>query len=84
MALQEAVAHRLPILALDRGNVGFHVENGQNGNLCATIPALVAQLKQWTGSRDFFLKKVAGAQAHQSKVVFGWQKAAERFADFVV
>jgi glycosyltransferase involved in cell wall biosynthesis len=40
MALAEARAFGLPVLALDRGNVAFHVDAGQSGFLFAGIPEL--------------------------------------------
>lgn len=40
MALAEARAFGLPVMALDRGNVSFHVKTGQNGFLFSGIPEL--------------------------------------------
>ena len=44
MALQEARAHGLPILALDRGNAPEHVDPGKNGLLAQSIDELCTTL----------------------------------------
>ncbi len=43
MAIQEAVAHGLPLLLLDGGNVKNHLQNN-NGLLCQTIETLIDHL----------------------------------------
>ncbi|HET6146144.1 MAG TPA: glycosyltransferase family 4 protein [Polyangia bacterium] len=44
MALQEARAHGLPVLALDAGHARHHFTDGHDGVLCDSLPALVGQL----------------------------------------
>ena len=50
MALQEAVAWKLPIIAIAGGNIANHIEVGTNGYLVENTEALVQQL--WTIARQ--------------------------------
>ena len=78
MALQEARAHGLPILALDAGHARHHFTDGDDGVLCDSLPALVAQLLAL--ARDPARLRVLVARARASRPARGytWPAAAAR------
>jgi glycosyltransferase involved in cell wall biosynthesis len=65
MAIAEARAHGLPILALDRGYVGRHVRNGDSGLLFTELEALadgfIALVRDERAMRELFVRAQAGA-----------------------
>jgi glycosyltransferase involved in cell wall biosynthesis len=52
MSMQEAVVAGLPILALERGNAGRHVNHGENGLLCPDVPSLTRHFLDWAHNPD--------------------------------
>ncbi len=79
MALQEAVAFRLPILALDRGNVSDHVQPGKNGQLFGDFGSLTEALMALANSPIEFQKLVGSAYHFRPDRYYGWEKAAALF-----
>jgi glycosyltransferase involved in cell wall biosynthesis len=81
MALQEARAWGLPILACDGGNTRNHFAPGQNGELHATIPALahrfLALARDPARMRELFER----AQAMRAGDEYTWDAAARRLLD---
>ena len=78
MTLQEAVAWKLPILAIKGGNTAYHVEDGLNGYLFDNINDLVVRLntliknQEWM---DLLLKQTAQTG---TKTAYTWEDAAEK------
>ena len=81
MALQEAVAFRLPILAIDGGNAGSHVENQKNGFLFSSIEALVDKLEYLSLNEMAFKKLVKSAWNYRKKEIYNWEQAANLFVN---
>ncbi len=79
MALQEAVAHRLPILALDRGNVSAHVQEGKNGHLFTAISDLVSKLEFYAHSREQFERLSEEVWKNDQFETHHWSDAASTF-----
>ena len=77
MALQEAVAWKLPILAIKGGNTESHIQDGLNGYLFNTIKDLVQRLntliniKEWL---DLLLTQIAQVK---SEKLYTWKNATE-------
>jgi len=78
MALQEAVAHRLPVLAFDGGNVSYHLQEGKNGYLFASIEALVSKLEYLCQTKEKFEKLVESAWNFRSFENYEWSQAADQ------
>jgi glycosyltransferase involved in cell wall biosynthesis len=76
MALQEARAHGLPILALDAGHARHHFTDGEDGVLCDSLPALVAQLLALARDPARLRVLVARARASRPSSGYTWQVAA--------
>ncbi len=76
MALQEARAFGLPILACDAGNSAAHVEEGVNGHLYRSIPDLVEGLMELVRSPEQLRGLFASAQAARTGGDYTWDVAA--------
>lgn len=63
IALQEARAHGLPILALDRGNAREHVIPGENGWLASSVESLCDRLLELSREPEILRAAFARAQA---------------------
>jgi len=79
MALAEARAHGLPVLALDRGHVRNHFTDGENGVLVDSIEALADQFMGLY--REPRTMEALFARAQSLKAGSDWQAAAARFRD---
>lgn len=76
MALQEARAWGLPILARDGGNARNHFTPGQNGELHATTPALVRGFLALVRDPARMQRLFACAQAMRAGAEYTWDAAA--------
>ncbi len=82
MAIQEARAFGLPILAYDGGNAGFHVEKEQNGLLFQDHRSLAEQLRDWSVDLPDFQKYLARAERlAQAAPVSNWTTRAQYFLE---
>lgn len=79
MALQEAAACCLPILAIDGGNSGYHVEAGKNGFLFHSIQDLVSKLELLSQDNPMLKKLVDGAWESRKIEQYSWEDAAALF-----
>ena len=72
MAIQEAIAKKVPVICLDRGGISEHVKSGQDGWLFADRKAMLD-----------FLEKYAGAQLpdlqQRKRSSNRWSDVAEQF-----
>ncbi|MEO1450209.1 MAG: glycosyltransferase [Bacteroidota bacterium] len=83
MALQEAVAFRLPILALDGGNVGFHMEGGEErGKLVSSDEELAIALTHLATNSALLAQWQTAAWQHRPYDSYTWAEAARRVAAF--
>jgi glycosyltransferase involved in cell wall biosynthesis len=76
MALQEARAWGLPILACDAGNVRNHFEHGENGYLYGAIPELAAGFLALVRDPARMQRLFARAQAMRLGSDYTWDDAA--------
>jgi glycosyltransferase involved in cell wall biosynthesis len=81
MALAEARAHRLPILALDRGHVASHLADGHPGRLLPTHAALADALLALARDPIKMAALFADAQQRSSAIDGGWPERARRLID---
>ena len=84
MALQEAHAHGLPILALDGGYARHHFTDGRDGLLFFSLEALadglLALVRDSRRARTLFEHAQASASADQlRREAYDWPAAARRF-----
>ena len=79
MALQEARAFRLPILALRGGNVANHVANGQTGWLFEDMASLVHQLEKLVKQPTYLTKVQEYIIKKTSNNFYNWDTAAFQF-----
>lgn len=79
MALQEARAFGLPILALDAGHAGRHFSHEENGLLFLSIEELVAGLLELAEDAAATGALCKRAWELRSKEEYTWGAAAERF-----
>jgi glycosyltransferase involved in cell wall biosynthesis len=78
MALQEARAHGLPIVARDAGHVGRHLTDSESGRLVASAEDLareVVALSQDAGRMSRFFDD---AQRLRLQTRYSWENAAEK------
>ncbi|HYU16136.1 MAG TPA: glycosyltransferase family 4 protein [Candidatus Acidoferrum sp.] len=76
MAMQEARAFGLPILACRGGHAAAHVEHGASGYLCDSIGELVDRLMELVREPERLRELFAGAQARRSGSEYTWDVAA--------
>lgn len=81
MALQEAVAYRLPILAFDGGNAKYHIESGKNGFLFSSIQDLVDKLEILSNDDQDFKSLTKKAWKFRKYESYDWAKAADLFIE---
>lgn len=81
MALQEARAFGLPILALDRGHAREHFTHGVNGVLVQSIPELAQQLLSLVREPARMQALFAAAQRSRDPSAYTWDVAAEQFLE---
>jgi glycosyltransferase involved in cell wall biosynthesis len=79
MALQEAAAAGLPILAYAGGNVPNHVEAGRNGALCSSHAEIVSWLNRWATQPEAFKPYLENARALATGRQRRWADAAAQF-----
>jgi glycosyltransferase involved in cell wall biosynthesis len=80
IALQEAKAYGLPILAVDGGYARHHFTSGQDGLLFQSIEALADELLALTRNPPRMQALFETAQRSRASSDYTWAKAAERFA----
>lgn len=78
MALAEAHAHGLPILALDGGHARAHFTPGEDGELFASVPALAARLVLLARDARAMAQLFAAARQGRASHSDSWQLAARR------
>ncbi|HVR18663.1 MAG TPA: glycosyltransferase family 4 protein [Polyangiaceae bacterium] len=78
MAIHEARAHGLPVLALDAGYVRAHFAHGENGLLCSSSPELATALVELARDDDRMAALFSRAQA-KNPSGYSWPDAAQRF-----
>ncbi len=79
IALQEAVAYRLPVLAYDGGNAKYHIEEGRNGMLFSSIESLVQQIEKIAKRPDQFQKLINKAWAFRKFENYTWFGLVKEF-----
>ncbi|KGE88830.1 MAG: glycosyltransferase family 4 protein [Phaeodactylibacter xiamenensis] len=79
MALQEAAAAGLPILAYAGGNVPNHVDAGRNGELCPSHTEIVSWLNKWATQPETFKPYLEHARALAPNRQRLWADAAAQF-----
>lgn len=79
MALQEARAFQLPILALKGGNVNNHVENGQTGWLVDNMVEVVQQLENLVKQPKDLVQIQQYIVQQTANHFYNWQSAAKQF-----
>jgi glycosyltransferase involved in cell wall biosynthesis len=79
MALQEASAHGLPILAVDGGYTRQHFTPGENGLLFESAGALAQQLLVFAREPERMRALFADAQRLRVETDYTWARAAELF-----
>lgn len=79
MALQEARAFGLPILARRGGNAAAHVEHGASGHLCDSVGELVDRLLELVRAPERMRELFAAAQARRTGGDYTWDAAAAAF-----
>jgi glycosyltransferase involved in cell wall biosynthesis len=79
MALQEAAAAGLPILAYAGGNVPNHVDAGRNGELCPSHTEIVSWLNKWATQPEAFKPYLEHARAFAPGRQRLWADAAAQF-----
>ncbi|MET0411511.1 MAG: glycosyltransferase family 4 protein [Polyangiaceae bacterium] len=77
MALAEAKAHGLPILASEGGNVRDHFRDGHDGLLFASIPELAQGLLELASAPARLERLLAAAALAASTAPYSWDDAAE-------
>ena len=83
MALQEAVAVGLPILALAGGHVQAHVKGGGNGYLFGNVEEMADRFVQLSHEEELRRKLVEGAAASKPDPGYDWLAAARLYLDLV-
>ena len=82
MALQEATAFGLPILARQGGFAQHHVEQGKNGYTFSSADALTDYLLHLLDAPEDFMKLQASAQKYSETIAhYSWNDAAGIFLD---
>lgn len=79
MALQEARAHGLPILAQDAGHVRQHFTHGENGRLLTAADDVARELVTLAGDDKGMSELFERAQRMRWGSGYTWRDAAERF-----
>lgn len=83
MAIQEARAFGLPILALAGGYTANHIEQGRNGFVFDKLETLVEQLSQLVNAPAQLEALRAGAMASAKTVRRSWKQAATELLAFL-
>ena len=81
MAIHEARAHGLPILALDAGYAREHFAHGENGVLCSSVPELATALVELARDDERMAALFSRAQTTSLPSGYSWPDAAQRFLD---
>lgn len=82
MALQEAKAFQLPILARKGGFIPYHVAQGENGYVFSSVDVLAEFLLHLLDAPEDFIKLQASAQKYSETIAhYSWDDAAGIFLD---
>ena len=81
MAIHEARAHGLPIVALDAGHARDHFVHGENGVLCSSATELATTLVELAHDDNRMAALFSRARATNIPVGYSWPDAARRFLD---
>lgn len=84
IALQEAVAYRLPILAYDGGSADYHIEPGQNGHLFTTINEMVQKLDELAVRPNEFDDLIESAWQFRKFENYNWQTVIQLFVQQLI
>lgn len=76
MALHEARAHGVPILAVEAGNIGAHVSSAACGTLYPSVPALARGCIELMRDPDRLLRLNRGALLGRPTDTYSWRAAA--------
>ena len=79
MAIYEARAHGLAVLARDGGYVRHHFTHGENGLSFASTTELARTLTELAADEPRMKELFARAQATRPRLDYGWAEAAKRF-----
>jgi glycosyltransferase involved in cell wall biosynthesis len=79
MAIFEARAHGLPVLAIDGGNAGRHFDDGETGIACASATELARKLVELAYDEERMRELFRRAGAARVSSEYGWDEAAQRF-----
>ncbi len=78
MTLQEAVAWKLPILAIRGGNTAYHIQNGLNGYLFDNINDLVVRLNTLIKNQEWMDLLLRQTAQTKDKEPYTWKDAAKK------
>jgi glycosyltransferase involved in cell wall biosynthesis len=79
MAIHEARAHGLPVLARDGGYVSAHFTHGHDGVLCASTDELAEELVALSRDEPAMSALFERAQSSRPASGYTWRAAAEKF-----
>lgn len=79
MAIFEARAYGLPVLAIDGGNAGRHFQTGETGISCASVAELARTLVELANDEGRMRELFRHAMAARVSPTYGWAEAARRF-----
>lgn len=79
IAMQEAVAYRMPMLAFDGGSADYHIEEFENGFLFDTHKELVATLEELCFQTDEFKSLVDAAWKFRKFETYTWDQVIGNF-----
>ena len=78
MAIQEALACRLPVLALEGGYVQYHIDQGKNGNIFNSTPEMAKFFIDLVRGREKFISLQEDSKPG-SRLHYTWEQAAFLF-----
>lgn len=81
MAIKEAQAFGLPVLAYDGGYVREHILPGVNGILCSTFPELAGTCVEFIRKPEKLKALSAHPDIFRSEMDYTWERAAEKFIE---
>lgn len=79
IAMQEAVAYRIPLLAFDGGSANHHIEEFENGYLFDSNEELVSSLEELCFQKEEFKRLVDGAWKFRKFETYSWNSVVKEF-----